>query len=158
MQWNFHRRRLFTHDPEEGWVMLPARVRDWSLRSSTPERAILEVLSEVDETPASFSFAAGLFEGLTTLRPGVVNSLLQCCVHNKAKQLFLFLARTYLKISWPDIPGSCAGCASAGRTGATPGKRSLHGSRCVPPRGADPAYTGHSIRNMNFNEIGSRSC
>lgn len=94
-QWAFHRRRLFTQDPERSWVMLPTKVRDWTLQNSAPERAILEVLSEVDETPASFSFAAELFEGLATLRPTVVNTLLQACIHNKTKRLFLFLANHY---------------------------------------------------------------
>lgn len=95
VQLSFHRRRPFTHDPEEAWVTLPTKVRDWSLRISAPERAILEVLSEVDETLSSFTFAAELFEGLTTLRPTVVNTVLQFCVHNKAKRLFLFLANHY---------------------------------------------------------------
>jgi hypothetical protein len=94
-QWAFHRRRLFTHDPEQGWAALPTKVRDWTLQASAPERAILEVLSGVDDTPSSFSFAAELFEGLTTLRPAVVNALLQSCVHNKTKRLFLFLAGHY---------------------------------------------------------------
>lgn len=94
-QWTFHRRRLFTEDPEQGWSALPTRVRDWTVRGSAPERAILEVLSEVDETPSSFSFAAELFEGLATLRPPLVNALLHSCVHNKAKRLFLFLANHY---------------------------------------------------------------
>lgn len=93
--WSFHRRRLFTHDLEQGWTALPTKVRDWTLRASAPERAILEVLSEVDDTSSSFSFAAELFEGLTTLRPTVVNALLQSCVHNKAKRLFLFFASHY---------------------------------------------------------------
>jgi hypothetical protein len=94
-KWSFHRRRLFTHDLEQGWVALPTRMRDWTLRVSAPERAILEVLSEMDDTPSAFSFAAELFEGLTSLRPAVVNALLQSCVHNKAKRLFLFLADHY---------------------------------------------------------------
>jgi hypothetical protein len=95
VHWSFHRRRLFTQDPEEGWVALPTKVRDWTLRCSAPERAILELLSEVDETHFSFTFAAEMFEGLTTLRPAVVNDLLQCCVHNKAKRLFMLLASHY---------------------------------------------------------------
>jgi len=99
VRWSFHRRRLFTRDPEEGWVALPTKVRDWTLRGSAPERAILEVLSEVDETASSFTFAAELFEGLTTLRPSVVSALLQSCAHNKAKRLFLFLANHY-KYPW----------------------------------------------------------
>jgi len=95
VRWHFHRRKLFQEDLKEAWAELPTKVRDWSMQGSAPERAILEVLSQVDETPASFSFAAELFEGLTTLRPVVVNTLLQSCLHNEAKRLFLFFATRY---------------------------------------------------------------
>lgn len=95
VRWNFHRRKLFEGDAEEAWVQLPTQVRDWTIRGSAPERAILEVLSQVDETTASFIFAAELFEGLTSLRPAVVNNLLQSCLHNEAKRLFLFFATRY---------------------------------------------------------------
>lgn len=95
VHWHFHRRKLFDGEAEESWVELPAQVRDWTIRGSAPERAILEVLSQLDETPASFTFAAELFEGLTSLRPDVVNSLLQTCIHNEAKRLFLFFASRY---------------------------------------------------------------
>lgn len=95
VQWAFHRRRLFTHDPHDAWTQLPTPVRDWTLRASAPELAILEVLSEVDESASSFSFAAELFEGLTAVRPAVVNTLLQACVQAKAKRLFLFFADYY---------------------------------------------------------------
>lgn len=95
VRWSFHRRKLFRLDPEAGWVMLPTKVRDWTLQGSAPERAILEVLSEVDETVSSFTFAAELFEGLTMLRPSVATALLQSCVHNKTKRLFLFFASHY---------------------------------------------------------------
>lgn len=61
------------------------------LRVSTLERAILEVLEEV---PRTFSFAHGaeLFDGLTTLRPKLVEKLLRACTSVKAKRLFLYLA------------------------------------------------------------------
>jgi len=94
-QWAFHRRRFFITDPGEGWVELPTKVRDWTLRASVPERAVLEVLSEVDEAVSSFTFAAELFEGLTTAKPVVVTALLKACTHSKAKRLFLFLAEHY---------------------------------------------------------------
>lgn len=93
--WSLHHRRLFSADPEQGWVELPGKTRDWTLRCSAPERAILEVLSEVDETASSFTYAAELFESLTALRPSVVSALLRYCVQNKAKRLFLFLANYY---------------------------------------------------------------
>ena len=95
VRWSFHRRKLFEGDAEAGWVQLPTQVRDWTMQGSAPERAILEVLSQVDETPTAFTFAAELFEGLTSLRPAVVNTLLQSCLHNEAKRLFLFFATRY---------------------------------------------------------------
>lgn len=93
--WSFHRRQLFLTDPEGGWVDLPTKIRDWTLRVSAPERALLEVLSEVDETPASFIHVAELFEGLSTARPSVVTALLRACKHCKAKRLFLFFGAHY---------------------------------------------------------------
>jgi len=95
VRWHFHRRKLFEGDAGVTWVRLPTQLRDWSMQCSAPERAILEVLSQVDEKTASFTFAAELFEGLTSLRPAVVNLLLQSCLHNEAKRLFLFLATRY---------------------------------------------------------------
>ena len=76
----------------EGLTNLPTRVRDWTLTVSSPERAILEVLSLVDTTSASFTHAAELFEGLPALRPALVQSLLEGCRSIKVKRLFLFLA------------------------------------------------------------------
>lgn len=95
IHWAFHNRSLFTTDPAKGWVNLPTRIRDWTLLASAPERALLELLSEVDETVSSFTFAAEIFEGLTSARPSIVSSLLQSCKQAKAKRLFLFLADYY---------------------------------------------------------------
>ena len=88
-----HGPRLFEATAErEGLANLPTRVRDWTLTVSSPERAILEVLSLVDTTPASFTHAAELFEGLPALRPALVQSLLEGCHSIKVKRVFLFLA------------------------------------------------------------------
>jgi len=89
----FHREQLF--DPalqREGFASVSTQVRDWKLVVSAPERAIMEVLSLVDETPDSFSHAAELFEGLPALRPALVQRLLAGCRSIKVKRLFLFLA------------------------------------------------------------------
>ena len=43
-------------------MSLPTRVRDWTVTASSPERAIIEVLSLVDESESSFVHAAELFE------------------------------------------------------------------------------------------------
>ncbi len=92
-QFVFHRQRLFDAAVVgEGLARLPTRVRDWTLTASSPERAILEVLSLVGNTSASFTHAAELFEGLPALRPALVQSLLEGCASIKVKRLFFFLA------------------------------------------------------------------
>jgi hypothetical protein len=91
--WVFHGEQLFDSALQrEGLTSVPTQVRDWTLEVSAPERAILEVLSLVDENPDSFSHAAELFEGLPALRPALVQRLLVGCRNIKAKRLFLFLA------------------------------------------------------------------
>lgn len=64
---------------------------DFSLRLSAPERAILETLNDVPGLQ-SFDEARLLMGGLTTLRPELVQELLEACRSVKAKRLFLFLA------------------------------------------------------------------
>lgn len=89
----FHGEQLF--DPALASVGLASaitQIRDWTLAISTPERAIMEVLSLVDETSSSFTHAAELFEGLPALRPALVQRLLAGCRSIKVKRLFLFLA------------------------------------------------------------------
>jgi hypothetical protein len=95
-----HYTKLF-HDSvgQTGLTMMPTGVRDWQLPISTPERAIMEVLSEVDATPGSFVYASELFEGLTVLRPAMIQQLLAGCTRVKVKRLFLFLA-TYHRHPW----------------------------------------------------------
>ena len=64
---------------------------DFSLRLSAPERAMLETLDDVPRRQ-SFEEARLLMGGLATLRPEVVQELLEACRSVKAKRLFLFLA------------------------------------------------------------------
>ena len=65
----------------------------YSIRISSLERAIFELLSLVPQEQ-SFEEATLLMEGLTTLRPKIVQKLLQMCNSIKVKRLFLFLAET----------------------------------------------------------------
>lgn len=102
--WVFHTRQLFKATGkkpvnETGLVKLPTKIRDWQIKVSGPERAILEVLSEVKQDEASFIFAAELFEGLTALKPKLLNLLLKQCNNIKTKRLFLFLAH-YFNYPW----------------------------------------------------------
>lgn len=64
---------------------------DFPIRLSAPERAIFEVLEDVPRLQ-SFGEARQLMAGLTTLRPELVQQLLEACRSVKAKRLFLFLA------------------------------------------------------------------
>lgn len=63
----------------------------YAITISTPERAILEVLYGLPRH-ASFEEAALLIEGLTTLRPRMLQELLAQCRSVKVKRLFMYLA------------------------------------------------------------------
>jgi hypothetical protein len=64
---------------------------DFALEISAPERAILEYLDGFPRH-ASFDEAREIMDGLTTLRPEVVQSLLEECTSVKVKRMFLYLA------------------------------------------------------------------
>lgn len=64
------------------------------LMLSSPERAALEICYGVPKV-VSFAEAAQCFEGLTRLRPNVVQPLLENCQHIKAKRLFLYFSERY---------------------------------------------------------------
>jgi len=67
------------------------RVGELSLRTSSPERAMLEYCYLLPNY-ADFEEARQLMEGLSTLRPGLLQSVLRACRSVKAKRLFLALA------------------------------------------------------------------
>jgi len=81
--------RMFLDDPDMG--LADKAMGNWSVRLSAPERAMMELLYLVPDRE-SFSEASLLMEGLTTLRPGLVQSLLEQCRSIKVKRLFMFLA------------------------------------------------------------------
>ena len=85
----FHLVRLFPDKPELGLTKKP-RESIWA-RMSAPERAALELVDLVPKEQ-SFSEARLLMGGLTTLRPELVQELLEACRSIKTKRLFLFLA------------------------------------------------------------------
>ncbi|MFA7667906.1 MAG: type IV toxin-antitoxin system AbiEi family antitoxin domain-containing protein [Burkholderiaceae bacterium] len=105
----FHTVRLFADDAASvGITEVSSKVRDWVLQVSAPERAILELLSLVGTTETSFTHAAELFAGLTSLRPDVINTLLTACSSIKVKRLFLFLADHhnypwFSKVAWRQL-------------------------------------------------------
>jgi len=58
---------------------------------SSPERAILEMLSQVD-SESNFNHAWQIMEGLTTLRPDLMQELLEVCSSIKVVRLCLYMA------------------------------------------------------------------
>lgn len=89
--------------------------RGFSIKISSPERAVMELLNEVSDEE-SFTQANYFMEGLGTLRSQLVQELLENCNSIKVKRIFLFLANyndhLWLKdIDYSKIPlGS--GCRS----------------------------------------------
>ncbi|HJE03263.1 type IV toxin-antitoxin system AbiEi family antitoxin domain-containing protein [Aliarcobacter thereius] len=82
-----------------GLKSIPSNIKDWEMVVSSPERAMLELLYQVKPDGLSFEFAAEIFEGLTTLRPSLVNKLLGVCENIRVKRLFLFLT-SYFNHPW----------------------------------------------------------
>lgn len=70
------------------------KIGDYSIEISSPERAMFEVCYEVPEGE-SFEEASQLMEGLTTLRPSVVQELLEKCQSVKTKRLFMYFAEEH---------------------------------------------------------------
>ena len=64
---------------------------NWPLRTSSPERAILEALDELPDRE-SFHTLDVAFESLTTLRPRKLTALLAECTSIKVKRLFFVFA------------------------------------------------------------------
>jgi len=58
---------------------------------SSAERAVMEQMRFV-RTNSDFEHALHLMEGLTTLRPSVIQPLLESCTSAKVKRLFLWSA------------------------------------------------------------------
>lgn len=63
----------------------------WPLKTSSPERAILEALDELT-SEASFEKLDKIFESLTTLRPKQLMALLMACRSVKVRRLFFVFA------------------------------------------------------------------
>ena len=66
----------------------------YAVTISTPERAIMEVMYSLPRD-ASFEEVTLLMEGLTTLRPRMLQGLLEQCRSVKVKRLFMYLAEDY---------------------------------------------------------------
>ena len=66
-------------------------INQHDLLVSSPERAILECLNLPDASSSLLDIYY-IMEGLTTLRPKLVQALLEACTSQKVKRLFLYMA------------------------------------------------------------------
>lgn len=87
---------LFEKVPELG--LTEKEVGNFSILISSPERAMMEVLYLVPKSQ-SIDESRLLMEGLNTLRPHLVQKLLENCNSVKVKRLFMYLAES-LSLSW----------------------------------------------------------
>ncbi len=88
----YHRRRLFHEHPDAMLHVGPFESRDGAPQVSAPERALLEMLSEVG-VRQSLQEARELIETTYTLRADVLQELLQHCTSVKTVRLCLQLGR-----------------------------------------------------------------
>ncbi len=91
-QFEFYKKPWFG---DLGLKAYPSGIRDYDIEISSPERAILELLYLVEKEGVTFTFVAEIFENLTSLRPGLLNKLLQSCESIKVKRLFLYFSDRY---------------------------------------------------------------
>ncbi len=92
----YHCPNLFDRAVPAGFTQLERG--EYTVRISAPERAILEVL-HLATTNEAVEHAAELMGGLSTLRPRVVQELLEVCRSIKVKRLFLWAAQ-HSEHSW----------------------------------------------------------
>jgi Transcriptional regulator, AbiEi antitoxin, Type IV TA system/Transcriptional regulator, AbiEi antitoxin N-terminal domain len=94
----YHRKRLFKEKPDALLHVGPFEKRSEAPRVSTPERALLELLSEVG-VRQSVQEARDLTESAYNLRADVLRELLQHCTSVKTVRLCLQLGRE-LSLPW----------------------------------------------------------
>jgi hypothetical protein len=81
--------KLFAKEKELGLINYD--LPEFTIKISSPERAALEML-DIVPNHETFEEASEIIELLTTLRPAVLQELLQACTSIKVKRLFLYLS------------------------------------------------------------------
>jgi hypothetical protein len=91
LNWTSDKGNVRPQAPHDSLVVQPWGQWDWPLTTSSPERAILELLDELPKHE-SFHQVDMLMEGLANLSPRRLQRLLEDCRSVKVKRLFLFFA------------------------------------------------------------------
>ncbi len=91
-QMNFHPCALFTGLEDMALQVFQIPYRQFALKISTPERAVLELIHQ-SAGEMLFSGVADVMNGLTTLSPRRLQKLLEACNSIRVKRVFFVLAR-----------------------------------------------------------------
>ena len=86
---NYIQTKMFKYNNKDYYISILHK--DFELLISSPELAAMEMLSLIPKEQ-SFDEAAKIMEGLTTLRPQLLQNLLEECNSIKVRRLFLFIA------------------------------------------------------------------
>ncbi|MCG2711393.1 MAG: type IV toxin-antitoxin system AbiEi family antitoxin, partial [Candidatus Omnitrophica bacterium] len=90
-----HTRKLFKNNENNiGLTTTLFGSWDWKINVASPERAILEMMSDVP-TKESFYMVDAMMESALTLRPDLINTLIEECKNVKAKRLFLWFSEKH---------------------------------------------------------------
>jgi hypothetical protein len=94
------RTSLFPPDSHEGFSEW--KEREFSIRISSPERAAMEMIHLVPEK-IDFEESLLIMESLVTLRPEIVQKLLETCRFVKVKRIFMYMGDKH-KHPWVEKP------------------------------------------------------
>lgn len=92
VQVNYIQTKIFDYSNVDYYTTI--LYKEFELLISSPELAAMEMLYLVPKVQ-SFDEAAKIMEGLTTLRPELIQRLLEQCNSVKVKRLFLFIAEKH---------------------------------------------------------------
>jgi hypothetical protein len=131
-----------TEEAERPQRARSASTRDWKMRMSMPERAILEAIDELVPSE-SFDPVDRMFEGLTNLRPSMLMNLLKECSSIKVKRLFFVFADQHAHAWRKHLDDAQIDLGSGDRSYVIGGR--LHPKyRITVPRGFVKPATPHS--------------
>ncbi len=134
--------RLFADDPDAG--LTTKTLGTWAVTLSAPERAMMEVLHLVPGKE-TFEEASLLMESLTTLRPRLVQSLLEQCRSVKVKRLFMFLAESHNHAWVKKLDLSQVNFGKGKRMIVRGGRFDAKYRITVPDMGFSQEESGHSV-------------
>lgn len=94
-EYDMDKEKLYDGDPLGLVREAPTGQKDaWPMTRSSPERAYLEILMDVPDA-MSFEHADQLMQGLTTLSPRRLETLLRKCQNVKVRRLFFWFAERH---------------------------------------------------------------